>query len=242
VTRPVDDVTVAVSQGVERAFTGTAHPPNEFTDTWCTIYNGIDIEGFGTRVANADTDGLRTALEIDPEATVYLSVGRYVTVKAQDELIAGFARAEMDNSELVLVGHGPREKALREAAKTHDVPDRVHVTGEVPAVEPYYALADAFVSASRGEGMPVTFLEAMCARLPVIGTSIPGVEEVVDDGTTGFLYPPGDVSALVTLLERLHSTDRWDEFGAAAYQRVQTSFSIERMVDAYVELYSQVSE
>lgn len=236
-TQWLDDATVAVSQGVERAFTGTVHEPNVLGDQWCTIHNGIDVAGFNRQVTDVDGDAVRTELGIDADATLLLTVGRYVHDKAQQTLIEGFGRSPLEDGELVIVGHGPLESSLRETAVEHGVGDRTHVTGRVPEVEPYYAAADGFVSSSRVEGLPVTILEAMAAELPVVASDIPGTREVVIHGETGLLYSQGSVGELADALAELDSPEHRRRWGANGYERSAESFDVEVMAAAYLELY-----
>lgn len=237
VTRRLDDATVAVSQGVERAFTGQAHQPGSIGDRWSTIYNGIDVQEFNQRVKEADGEAIRSELGIKSDATLLLSVGRYVPQKGQTALIEGFECSPNENTDLVLVGHGPLESALRETAVQVGVEEQTHVTGRVPEVESYYAAADAFVSASRGEGLPVTLLEAMAAELPVVASDIPGTREVVSSGETGLLYPQGSPEELADALARLDSPEQRQRWGTKGHQRAIELFDITRMATEYLRLY-----
>jgi glycosyltransferase involved in cell wall biosynthesis len=237
-TRPLDDATVAVSQGVERAFTGTAHEPNTLSsDQWVTIYNGIDTTGFAQRVAAASGEVVRERLGIDTDTTIFLNVARCVPQKNQADLIRGLAKTEFEAAELVIVGTGPEEERLRELADETDINEHVHVTGRVPEVEPYYAAADVFISGSRVEGLPVTLLEAMAAALPVIASDIPGPAEVVIDGETGLLFPEGNIVELHEAMESLLDEETAIKLGRNGRERVQEVFDIERMADGYRRLY-----
>ena len=240
ITRPLDDVSVAVSKGVEQACTGDCHQPNEFGDDWCTIYNGINADQFKNKIDTTDVNQYRSKLDIDDESVVFLSVGRYVPIKSHGDLIKAFATAELPESDLILVGHGPLEKELRKSANKYNISDRIHITGKVPDVEPYYALADVFVSSSRGEGLPITALEAMSASLPIIGMRIPGVDEVVVDGETGYLCPPQDIDTFAERMRRMGDYSHRQELGTAGFIRAQETFSIERMVQSYMRLYDTI--
>jgi glycosyltransferase involved in cell wall biosynthesis len=238
-TQPIDDTTVAVSNGVERSFIGTAHPPNELGHSWCTIYNGIDVEEFKGNVDAVDRHEVRAKLELDPDAVTLLNVGRYVPVKNQRVLIRAIARADLKVN-LLVVGDGPLKQELRSLAAELGVTNRVQITGHVPEIYPYYAVSDLFVSPSQEEGLPITLLEAMAAELPVLASDIPGSREVVDDGTTGILYPPGDSDALISGIEMLRDRDRRRSFGTAGHERVRRVFSVERMAASYEDLYNRV--
>lgn len=238
-TRHLDDVTVAVSNGVEHAFTGSTHPPNEIGDRWCTIYNGIDVDEFRRTVTDANAAEVATESGVDPDTPTVLTVGRYVPVKRQEVAIAAVARLDRP-VDLVVVGWGPRESKLRSEARKRGVQDAVHITGRVPSVHPYYALADLFVLPSRREGLPITLLEAMAAGLPVVATDVPGTREAVRAGETGLLYPPGEVATLVDALDLAHDRERRRRYGKAGLARVRDQFSVEQMASTYGRLYRRL--
>jgi glycosyltransferase involved in cell wall biosynthesis len=241
VTRPLEDASVAVSQGLERALTGRTPSPYELGGRWCTIYNGIDVQGFHSAITEARDESVRTSLGIPPSAPVVLNVGRYTPIKGQEELVRSFAAANSTEAHLVLVGYGPLEEGLRETAANEGVTPRVHVTGRISDVGPYYALADVFALPSRAEGFGVVLLEAMAAELPVTAADIRGVREVVLDDETGFLYPPGDRGALTGLLDRVIGDTECTGMGRAGFHRARRKFSSERMAETYVRLYESLA-
>lgn len=240
VTRSLDTVSVAVSNGVERSFTGTTHTPNKIGDSWCTIYNGIDVNTFREKINTANIEAIRADLDIDPETLTLLNVGRYVPVKRQREVIQIVAQADFDTT-LLIVGDGPLKEELRSLATQLGVSDSVRVTGRVENIEPYYAIGDVFITPSRGEGLPITLLEAMATGLPIIATDIPGIREVVDNEATGLLYPPGDVDKALAHLNQLRDTKLRLSYGQAGLNRVQTVFSVAQMANTYKNLYNQVA-
>jgi len=240
-TRPLDDATVAVSTGVERAFRGDAHRyDGTLDDGWCTIYNGIDVKGFARDVADADPTAV--AADVAGADPLFLDVARYVPAKSQETLVDAMADvvADLPDAHLLLVGWGPREEALRDRVRERDLADHVTVTGRVPSVHPYYAAADAFVSSSTFEGLPITHLEAMAAGLPLVATAIPGVEEVVVDGETGRLVPPGNPAEIADAMVEVAEPNRRNCYGRAGYERAGSEFHIRETVDAHLRLYRQV--
>ncbi|WP_435118885.1 glycosyltransferase [Halolamina sp. C58] len=236
-TRPLDDATVAVSCGVERAFTGTTHEPNNPQRGWSTIYNGINVDKFKKSVNSANIDNIRERYDISSNERVFLTVGRYAPDKGQKDLIQSFASSQTNNCRLMIVGHGQLEEKLISNVKRLGVEDTVHITGRVENVEPYYKLSDVFVSSSYSEGMPVTLIEAMASSLPIIATNIPGVRELIIEGETGYLYPASDMGELTQLLEEMSSKDDLEQYGKAGYIRAKELFDIEQMAESYLKLY-----
>lgn len=244
-TRPLDTATVAVSEGVQRSFTGTSnrYRSSGLVDGWCTIPNGIDVPEFNQAVESAAseqvglTDGGREGLTL-------LNVARYVPEKSQMDLVAAMDTLSdvCPDSHLYMVGSGgPLEDDLRDEVRRRGLEESVTVTGYVPDIHEYYAMADVFVSASLHEGLPVTQLEAMAAELPVVATDIPGVTEVVEHGETGYLVPPNDPTELASAILELDAESKRRNFGANAYDRAERRFDIRQMVSSYLNLYERIS-
>jgi glycosyltransferase involved in cell wall biosynthesis len=141
----------------------------------------------------------------------------------------------------VIVGYGPEEDRLRALAHELGLDRRVRFVGHQRDVWPWLAALDVFVLSSDWEGMSNALLEAMVARLPVVATATGGTLDVVVDGKTGFLVPPGDPAALARALGKLVSDrDLRDEMGQAGRQRVIESFSADQMVQRTERLYESL--
>jgi len=102
--------------------------------------------------------------------------------------------------------------------------------------------ADVFVLPSLWEGMPVSVMEAMATGLPVVGTDVPGIRELVVDGDTGFLAPGRDPAALAERIERLaRDASLRFRMGEAGRRRVMTEFALDTMVRRYEEAYLRLA-
>jgi glycosyltransferase involved in cell wall biosynthesis len=105
-------------------------------------------------------------------------------------------------------GEGPLVPAVREAAATAGLGDRVELPGFIPFgpdLLDRYRGAHAFVHVAATEGVPQVLFEAMAAGLPIVATDVGGVREAMHDGELGLLVPPGDPQALVDAIERLRT-------------------------------------
>lgn len=169
-----------------------------------------------------------------------LFVGRLVNQKGLDVLFKALATMK-DHTDwsLTIAGEGPLKDELALASYSLGINDRVVFRGwlerdHIPAV---YEQADVFVLPSRDEGMPNAMLEAMAAGLPVIGSRVAGLEEVILDGETGLLVPPEDADALAQALRTLiEDRDRTFELSQAARKRVVEKFGWERAAASYLTL------
>jgi glycosyltransferase involved in cell wall biosynthesis len=104
------------------------------------------------------------------------------------------------------------------------------------------AATDVFVLSSKGwEGLPLTVLEAMAAALPVIASDVGGTGEAIENGRTGFLYPPGDVDALAQHIRKLAGDATLAlELGQRGLSRVRQLFTATRMVHETASLYEEL--
>jgi len=197
------------------------------------IHNGIDTESFQTPTDPLET---RRALGIPDQARVIGTVGRLTEVKQQDLLLRAFARvrARVADAHLLLLGDGPLRGALQDLAGQLGLSDRIHFAGFRPHSAPYLRAMDVFALTSRSEGMPQALLEAAVVGVPTIASAVGGVPEVVEHGRTGLLFEPGDEAALSEGLHRL-LTDRPGArlFRAAAREKVEARYSVERMANDY---------
>lgn len=191
--------------------------------------------------AGADLDAVTPSTHPTLEGPLrLLFVGRLVNQKGLDVLFKALSTMKDDQDwSLTIAGEGPLKDELALAAYGLGINDRVTFRGwlerdHLPAV---YEQADVFVLPSRDEGMPNAMLEAMAAGLPVIGSKVAGLEEVVIDGETGLLVPPEDADALARAL-RVVIEDRDHTFalGQAARTRVVQKFSWDRAADSYMSL------
>ncbi len=146
------------------------------------------------------------------------------------------------NGMLRVVGDGSLRRDLPEVARRLGVEGLVSFSGavsgaEMPAV---YRAADLFVLPSLVEGMPNVVLEAMASGLPVLATRIPGSEELVLHGKTGFLVPPSDPRALTDSLAALLEGDRLRaEMGLCARSQAEAR-SWRRVAESYLILFHQI--
>ena len=130
---------------------------------------------------------------------VWLAAGRLMWKKDYPTLLRAFARQR--GATLLIAGEGPDEPALRTLAQ--ELGAKARLLGRSEDMAALYNAADAFVLSSVVEGLPMTLIEAAACGLPAVATDVGGVREIVRDGETGFVVPPGDVEALAGAMARL---------------------------------------
>lgn len=184
----------------------------------------------------------RRALDLPERTPVLAAVGRLSAEKGQRVLVDAMievAHAAPD-ALLLLVGDGPDDAALR--ARAAAVPGHpIRFLGYRADVTPVYDAADAIVLPSLSEGLPNVALEAMAHGRPVIASAVGGVPEVVDDGATGLLVPPGEPGPLArALIALLRDDGLRAALGAAGRARVETRFSVAARAARILSLYDDL--
>ena len=153
--------------------------------------------------------------------------------KGHDQLIEALPnlRRHVPDARLVFVGTGDDVERLRIKARDHGVGDHVVFTGFLPdhALRQAYWDATVFAMPSRGEGFGLTYLEAMSAGLPCVGSVHDAAPEIVEDGVTGFLVDQGNKAQLVDRLRvLLTEPTRRLEMGGHGRARWERDFTYEQ--------------
>ncbi len=229
------DAHLAVSEDLRRQLADEVGMPREAVRL---VYNGVDCDRFrlGQRAA------ARERLGVAPGTIVIGAVGRLVPVKSYDTLLRA-ARKLAAATEVWLVGDGPQRAELENLARDLLPARPVRFLGhrdDLPEVVPAF---DVFVLPSLTEGVSNTLLEAMACGLPPVVSRVGGNPEVVQDGITGLLFPPGDEQELARLVRGLcENADARTALGMRAAEHVRRHFSLESMVTQYDRVYTEVVE
>ncbi len=172
-----------------------------------------------------------------------LNVARLAEVKGQLVLLDAIAELRSAGLDVraTIVGDGPQRDALRERVGRLGLDDAVDLPGAVgqDRLRSYYDAADLFCAPSFAEGVPVVLMEAMATGLPVVATRIMGVPELVDDGVSGRLVPPGRADALATAISELAGDrSRREAMGRAGRDKVVGEFDIDRSAASLAKLFA----
>jgi len=202
------------------------------------VTNGVDVE----RVARAGEEHyLRPS---NGAGRTVVSVGRMIPIKDQATLLTAFASASRPHDRLVVLGDGPLRAELEQLAGRLGVADRVELPGLLPRDDVYRLLgrADAYVSTSRGEGLPLSVLEALAARLPAVLSDIPPHREVAAATAAARLVPVGDARAFADALSRLLAlpSEQRAALGRSARKAVTDAFSVHSMTHGYARIYASL--
>lgn len=161
-------------------------------------------------------------------------------IKGLDVLLTAFAALakEFPETFLALFGEGQERARLETLAAELGLTERVRFFGHLKDGASYLSAFDIFVQPSHSEALAYAVIEAGHAKLPVVATKVGGIPEIVKDGETGLLVPPGDALQLQAALVRLlRNEDMRARLGNALHARVVQDFDAERMAEETFALY-----
>ena len=203
--------------------------------------NVIDDEAF----AVPDRLTARAARAARADDTLQLlTIGRLEPQKRVDRLlnlIAQLRESVTRPFKLTIAGDGSLRAPLEQQARALGLwPERVEFRGIVKNTAPLYRAADIFLLTSDFEGTPNVVMEAMAASLPIVCTNVGGVAEIIESGSSGLTFEPSDESGfLAALIELINNPVRQQALGTAARERITSRHSLNRLPQAFAELYQQ---
>ncbi len=208
------------------------------------ICNGVDARRF--HPGPHGRQSLPPGANVDTNGFVIIgSVTRMQEVKDPVTLARAFVllvhRGLAPKARLVLVGDGPLKARVEDVLREGDAYRYAWLAGSRDDVPSLLRSFDVFALSSRVEGISNTILEAMATGLPVVATQVGGNDELVVEGETGSLVPPGDPVALANGLARLIEDPALRTTqGRAARARVESEFTLDGMLYRYQDVYEEV--
>ncbi len=203
------------------------------------IYSGIEPERFAPAGPD-ERAALRDRWGLPRDAPVAGIVSKLWEGKGHDTLLGALAglRRRLPGARLLVVGEGELRPRLEALATELGVREAVVFTGFLQDVRPAVGAMDVSVLPSLFEGMGRVLLEAMAMGLPVVASRVGGIPDVVDDGVTGLLVPPGDGPALTRALETMLTDGALAaRMGAAGRARVDERFGARAMAASIEKVY-----
>jgi glycosyltransferase involved in cell wall biosynthesis len=194
---------------------------------------GIEPPALGGR----DLDDVRAELGVPKTSRLAVCVARLDRQKALHVLID--AVALLEHVTVAVVGTGPLRKELEQRASQRGVSDRFRLLGWRKDVLDVVSAADVFCLSSVWEGVPLAAQEAMAVGTPVVATDVGGMSDLIEDGVSGRLVPPGRAGELAGAIAAvLDDASLSAGYVHAARQHLEQEFSMSRMVDRLRALYS----
>lgn len=225
---------IAVSKAVAEVVRKRLHVPDARLHI---IYDGVDTEIFSRpstqRVARESvgcTDGDMLVINV---AGLHAQKGHKYLIDAWPKVVF-----EVPNAKLLLAGDGNLRDSLKSQAGKLGVSESIKFLGLRDDVEELLAISDVGVFPSLYEGLGLALVEMMSMQLPVVGSYIPPLLEVVSPGECGLLVPPAEPQPLAKALIRLLKDGRLrQEMGTRARKRVENLFSVQKQALEHERLY-----
>jgi glycosyltransferase involved in cell wall biosynthesis len=223
---PLASKIITVSE-FDRRFGVDAHLVAE--DRVVTVHNGMPDIG---RTFRADPKRAPARL---------VMVARFEPQKDHATLLRALGALQAHSWELDLIGDGPLRSEMESLAASLGISGRVRFLGQRTDVDQILARAQVSVLVSNWEGFPLSILEAMRAGLPIVATSVGGVDEAVRDEDTGYVVPRGDVDRLRERIEELLiSPALRAQLGGNGRARYEQHFTLDHLVAKTLAVYQDV--
>lgn len=203
------------------------------------IPNFVDVDRF-----KPDQKGCDRSEFAGPDEKILMHMSNYRPVKNADDVIKIFEIVnKRQPSRLILVGDGPEAPNVLAQADNLGLKDRVKFLGGQDMVESVLCKADLFLLPSASEAFGLAALEAMACGVPVVGSIVGGLPELVTNGEVGYLEPIGDVGAMARRsLEILSDDQLHGRMAKRAREITVEKFTTEKIVNRYKDLYRKVLE
>jgi len=204
------------------------------------VPNGIDLADFPPRQPD---EAVRQQLELPADAPL---VGILAALRPEKDhatflRAAALVHAVLPEARFLVIGGGPERVRLESLVAELGLKDSVLFLGDRRDVADLLAALEVVVLSSLTESSPNAVLEAMAAARPVVATRVGGVPDLVEDGATGFLVPPGAPAAMSQrILDLLRSSELRHAFGTAGRARVEREFTTQQVKQRLEALYDRL--
>ncbi len=182
--------------------------------------------------------------------TIILSLGSIKKIKGSDVLLTAFIKLEKEYIEkyklkLLFVGDGDIKKELAEKTKKEDFEKHVKFLGNIPYedVSAVFRMADIYIIPSLFEGTPISMLEAMFNGIPIIGSDVNGINNIIEHGKNGLLFEVSNRDDLKDkIVYLIKNKNIAEEIANNAKKDYMNNYNFETVVKQYIELYEKLNK
>ena len=203
------------------------------------VYNGVDTDYFAKF---SPACGVRRNFGIDKDSILVVMNANIRYVKGHDIVVKSLQRiiSRVPQLKVLFVGQDRLNGEIQALAREDEVEHHVIFTGFRKDVHEILNEADIFLMASRGEGMPVSILEAMSMGLPIVASRVGGIPEMVEDGFNGRLFAPGNVEELAEAIIAFSQNKTLRQvYGKRSRKIVEQKFPVHQMVRKLESVYGR---
>jgi L-malate glycosyltransferase len=228
------DAVTAVSNQLAAETKELLNPDNEIK----TIYNFTSVVNDPT----SQIEKLRNIYGISEDEKVIAHISNFRPVKRLPDVIASFERiVEKMPAKLLLIGDGPEAGYIARLVREKRLEDKVLFLGKQDNVAELLAITDLALLLSEKESFGLVLLEAMACGVPVIGTSIGGIPEVIEDGYNGFLCELGDTESVAQkAIMLLNDDEMYKAMSRHALATVESKFHRAQIMKKYEDVYYEM--
>ncbi|TLS35891.1 N-acetyl-alpha-D-glucosaminyl L-malate synthase BshA [Pseudalkalibacillus caeni] len=200
-----------------------------------TVYNFVDQRIYYRR----DNEYLKDQYNIRPDEKVIVHISNFRAVKRVPDVVRAFAKIKKQvPAKLLLIGDGPELTVACRLAKDLGIVDDVRFLGKQDNVAEILSISDLKMLLSEKESFGLVLLEAMACGVPVIGTNIGGIPEVIKDGVNGYLCQIGEIESIANKAIRILTDDELRaRMAEEAVLTVKNDFNAQRVLSQYEDIY-----
>lgn len=204
------------------------------------IHSGVDIDRYLETQVNIEKK--KRSIGLNPKSLVVGTVGWLLPIKGPMHLLNAMIKIwqSISDVQLVYVGKGDMERALKQQAMKMGVSDKVKFLGWRDDVHEIIPVFDLFALPSLNEGMGRVLVEAMAAGKAVVASNVGGIPDLVHHGQNGFLVEPGDVNGLSAAIEKLLADENLRREMGKRGQAMAYNFSEGKMIKKIDALYASL--
>ena len=231
---------IAISDAIRRFLIEVEGAPEKKLHV---VRYGLEFERVTPQTIESARQELRAELELREGTFLFGMACRLVAQKGVSDALHAFASIAQEDAHchFVIAGDGDLLAQLLAETQELGIAERVHFLGWRDDVQQVLAALDVFLMPSLWEGFGLVLIEAMSKRIPVIGTRVSAIPEIVQDGESGLLVPPRDRAALAAAMQILLQDRALRRYmGLLGEDRVESVFSVQRMAEETLAIYQQI--
>jgi glycosyltransferase involved in cell wall biosynthesis len=236
------DLVVTVTEAIRGQLVAAGLVPPERA---VTIPGGVDVDRFRPDGRPVREGGLRATLGLPPQVPIIGLVSGFRVMKGHQTVVEAVARLAATGRafHLLLIGQGPFVRLVQSQVEVAGLPDRISLLGFVDDVPSAMAALDvALYSALESDGMSRVLFEYLATGVPVVASRVGVVPEILEDGRTALLVPPGEPAPLADAIARLlDDAALRRDLGAAGARLVRDHYSGARVAERLIARYDALT-
>ena len=202
------------------------------------IQTGINLKPY---LQEYNQSLIREKYNIKEDTILIGSTGRIVWQKGYDQLLSLVENYDFGEKifHILIAGDGSLRNKFIKRIGENKLESHITFIGNIKNIPEFLSALDIYIQPSVTEGFPLSVLEAMASKLPIISSNAGGLKEMIIDGENGMTYESGDISKLDKTIHKMLNLSIEDrkEFGINAYNRVEINNSIEKVAEKYKAVY-----